>query len=337
MSAEAKPAVAMAAAPTAARPQLLGFVLVVLLMLGWGLHWPASKVALQEFHPLVQRGLALFFGGLGLLALARALGHSLKVRIDEIAPLALVTVFHVTGWHVLVAYGLSMMPAGRASIIGNTIPLWVLVIGFLALRQPLPRPRVLGIVLGVAGILVLIGPDLARLGSAPLGSVLMLVAAVCAGAGSVAMKAFTWKTPLTVLTGWSVLLGGVPLYLAAWVTGAGLLVPEPSWPAIIGVLYTIVVATIFCHWCWFKIVVLFPPAVGAAASFGVPIVGVFSSALLLGDPLGLQEIGALLLVLGGLALVFYLRPTRPPAERAPVEPTGDAPASPARIEAKDSV
>ncbi len=286
-------------------PRLLGLVLMAALILGWGMNWPATKVALNEMEPLMQRGIALAVGGIGLLVLARVLGFSLRVPAREFKPLAIVTVLYVTGWHVTTAYGISLMAAGRASIIGNTIPLWVAILGYWIMGEALTGRRIAGFLLGFIGLGVLFGPDIVQLGFAPLGSLLMLAAAILTSAGSVAMRYYSWRTPLTVLTGWSVLLGGIPLYIGAIVLQAGPTGSTVSLEAIAGLVYTIAIATIFGHWCWFKIMTLYSASVGSAAMFGVPIVGVISSALYLREPVGWPEIAALALVLAGIACVLF--------------------------------
>jgi drug/metabolite transporter (DMT)-like permease len=312
-----------AAAPAAGAPRwpVYGLVLMALMILSWGMNWPASKFALNEVEPLLQRTIALTAGGVGLLVLARIFGYSLRVPLREMRPLISVTLFHITGWHAASAYGLSLMPAGRASIIANTIPIWVTLLGIWLLREPLTWRRTIGLALGLGGLALLIGPDMATVGKAPLGALFMIAAAICAGAGTIGMKAYPWQTPLTVLAGWTVLIGGIPIYIAALLTGAGLTEVAQaaggiSIKAVAGLCYTVVMATIFCHWCWFKIVVLFPAPVAAISMFGVPVVGVLGSAALLGEPIGWFEIGALALVLAGIACVVYARrePAPPPAE-----------------------
>ena len=58
--------------------------------------------------------------------------------------------------------------------------------------------------------------------------------------------------------------------------------------------YVILVACLFGYWAWFSIVRLVPTAVASIAVLPVPLVGVMSSALALGEPIGWPEIGALL-------------------------------------------
>ena len=73
---------------------------------------------------------------------------------------------------------------------------------------------------------------------------------------------------------------------------------------------------IFCHWAWFRVVAILPAAVAAIGTLGVPIVGLLTSALVLGEPVGPSEIAALVLVLAGLGILLASL-TGPAAESLP--------------------
>ena len=275
------------------------------LMLGWGLNWPASKLALQEIPPLLMRSCTLMVGGLSLLLLAIAFGNKLSIARADWKPFIWMTLFTVTGWQTCMAFGVYLMPAGRASIIGNTVPIWVALLSVWILRERLTAYTAAGIVAGTAGLIVLIGPEIAVLGSAPLGSGLMLLAAIFVSSGAICMKLHSWQTSLTVLTGWALLFGGLPVIVAALITGQQLEVYPVSNAALLGLTYTILVATVFAQWAWFKIMTVFPVTVGASVTFVVPIVAVISSGLMLDEKLGWQEWTSLSLVLAGLFSVLF--------------------------------
>ena len=81
--------------------------------------------------------------------------------------------------------------------------------------------------------------------------------------------------------------------------GWWLLEPVPdlralSLPAALGLAYAVFVAMIFCQTAYFKLVSLLPAHVAAISVLAVPVVGVVSSAWLLGEPVGPAEAAALL-------------------------------------------
>jgi drug/metabolite transporter (DMT)-like permease len=235
----------------------------------------------------------------------------------------LAALFNITAWHLCSAYGLTLIPAGRGAIIAYTMPLWTVIFGRVLLGERIGRARLVALLLGLAGMAVLMAPDARALWAAPAGTLLMLAAAVGWAIGTVVTKASRWPIPTAALTGWQVVLGGIPIALGAGLraaTGAG---PAPaaqiatvSAGAILGTAYATHVGVIFCHWAWFRIVGILPAAAAAIGTLGIPIVGLFTSALVLGEPVGPAEVWALVLVGGGLAiLVWGLAPRA--AEPAP--------------------
>jgi len=68
---------------------------------------------------------------------------------------------------------------------------------------------------------------------------------------------------------------------------------------------------LFCHLSWFTVVKIFPASVASIGTLAIPIVGVFSSSLVLGEKLGYREVMAMILVVIALGIVL-IGPTRPP-------------------------
>jgi drug/metabolite transporter (DMT)-like permease len=64
---------------------------------------------------------------------------------------------------------------------------------------------------------------------------------------------------------------------------------------------------IYCHWAYFSLVRLVPAGIAAISTLAIPVVGVFSSALILSEPVGLNETAALVLVISALAIALFVR------------------------------
>ena len=65
---------------------------------------------------------------------------------------------------------------------------------------------------------------------------------------------------------------------------------------------------LFCHWAWFSVVGIFPASVAAISTLTIPVIGVLSSALVLGESFGVREGAALVLVLTAVGIVLLWRP-----------------------------
>ncbi len=304
------PDLAAARAAVSGRLAPSGIALLITLTFTWGLNWPMMKLALLEVPPWTFRTLCLLVGGTVLLGLARLGGGSAALPAGRLPLLVFVSLFNITGWHLFSAYGLINTGSGRAAIVAYTMPLWASLLSVFVLRARLTFAQILALGLGMGAMFLLLAEDLEVLGAAPLGTLLMLGAAVSWAIGTVLIKKFDWgQLPVTALTGWQQLLGGMPILIGWW-----MLEPWPdllglSLPSAIGLAYAVFVAMIFCHTAYFKLVSLLPAHVAAISVLAVPVVGVVSSALILAEPVGLPEAGALLLVVSGLFLL--VRSARP--------------------------
>ena len=299
------------AAPTAARTasrsdDRLGLLLIASITLFWGVNWPAMKLAVGEVPVWTFRTICLVAGGLGLLAICRLGRLKLAVPRAELAPLVLVAFFNITGWHLFSAFGLVYMPAGRASIVAFTMPLWAALLAVPLLQERLSWSTLAGLGVGMIGMAVLVIPDWQAIAAAPLGIVFMLLAALSWATGTVLLKRFRWSMPTSVLAGWQLLLGGLPVILGALLLDRGFDPMAVSGTAWAATLYAALIPMIYCHWAWFRVVGIYPAAVAAVGTLAIPVLGVLSSSLALGEPVGLDIVLSLVLVIAGLVLVLIL-------------------------------
>lgn len=268
------------------------------------------KFAVGELSPFTFRSFCVVVSGLGLMALAALTGERIAVPRTHWLPLLAVAALSVTGWHLFSAFSLVHMGGGRGAIVAYTMPVWAALFGAWYLGERLDRRRLASLALGMLGIGLLIGPDLIGLSRSPLGPLLMIGAAICWAGGIVVMKGESWPVGIMALTGWQLLLGGVPIVLA-WLV----LEPHPdlsrlSWGGALATLYAATVALIFCFAAHNKVVTLLPATAAAISTLAIPVVGLLSSAWLLGEPLGWREAAALLLVLAAMGLVLVPAPRR---------------------------
>jgi drug/metabolite transporter (DMT)-like permease len=291
-------------------------LILVPLTLCWGANWPAMFIALEEIPIWTFRTLCLALGGVGLLSIAAANGASLWIPRRELVPLLLCTLVNIVAWHLLSAAGLQLLPAGRASIIAFTMPLWAGLIAWPALGETPTLRNLAGLALGLAGIAALIVPEWENVVAAPYGVLLMIGAAISWAAGTVGLKYWRWTMPTAVVAGWQVLLGSVPVAIGMLIFERGFDFAAVDLRGWLALAYTILVAMLFCHWAWFKVVATFPAQLAAISTLAIPIVGVTSSSLLTGETVGIDVVIALACVLSGLVLVLFRPEKRVVAARA---------------------
>ena len=261
------------------------------------------KIGLTALPPFTFRASILPASGFLVLLAAAAAGQRIALPRAAWNPLLVSAFLNVTCWHVLTAFGLANMDAGRAAIVAYTMPLWIAVLARLFLAEPFDRRRMTALALGTLGIGALLYPDWARIGVRPQGPLFMIAAAFTWAGGTLWQKHAPQSTPLLTQTGWQLLVGGIPVVAAALIFDR----PEAmTWsPAIVGLLvYLVVIPTCLCYWAWYKVVALFPAQIAAIGMMMVPVVGVLSSIAVLGESFGLADLAALTLVTAAIALAL---------------------------------
>ncbi len=292
--------------PAAAVRSRLGLALIASITILWGFNWPVLKIAVSEMPVFTFRSISLASGIIGMFFLCWIEKKPIWLPRRDVLPCFLVAMATITGWNLASTLGLQHMAPGRASILAFTMPLWAALMAVPMLHEKMTRLRLLGLVLGLAGMALLIWPDRASLVLDPLGPIYMIGAAITWALGTVGLKMHRWSVPLTTITAWQFAFGTLPVVIGALIADRDVsfaAVDLRGWSAV---FYASIVCTVYCYWAWFRIVEIYPATVAAIATLGIPVVGVFSSAAVLGESVGLSEIGALALVVSALVVVLIL-------------------------------
>lgn len=283
-----------------------GLLLLTLITLFWGINWPAIKLSVDEVPVFAFRAICLATGAIGLFAIARGAGLSLKIPRQDFKWVIIASLGNITGWHLFSAAGVSLMLPGRASILAFTMPLWAAPLSALWIGEKLEPLRALGLAIGLAGLGALVIPDWQNLVAAPWGPIFMLLAAISWAFGIVSMKAHKFSMPTTTLVAWQMVIGGLPIFLGALLFNHDFNPGEVSALGLWALLYSAIVPMIFCHWAWFRVMAIYPAVVAAIGTLAIPVVGVISSALITDDPVGWTEILSLALIIAALFLVLVV-------------------------------
>jgi drug/metabolite transporter (DMT)-like permease len=296
-----------APAAEAARPSLASSItLVGVLGLTWGCNWPVLKIGVTALAPLTFRTTTLPFAALGLLAIAKLSGEHVRIPRAWWWRVAVLAFFNITLWNVLIVFGVQQVPAGRSAIIAYTLPIWSVLFALWLLHEPLSPRKVAGLVLGIAGMVVLLGEEAMNVRRAPVGTLLILGAAIAWGLGTVLLRRWAPPLPHSALTGWMMLLGWIPVAIAAPAFDPHLAsLGGMSGGALFAVLYNVFLSGAIANWAWFRMARTLPVAVSSLSSLLVPVIGVFSGMLFLGERPGASEFVALALVLASVACVMW--------------------------------
>jgi len=290
-----------------------GLFLVAVLTLVWGCNWPVLKLGVTELAPLTFRGATLPFAALGLLLAARLSGDSIRIPPEHWGKVLALALFNIAAWNGLILFGVQQMPAGRSAILAYTMPVWTVLFGMALLHEPLSRRKIIGLVLGMLGMAVLLGEDVRHITGSPMGTLFILAAAISWAFGTVLLRRWKPPVPQNTLTGWMMLIGWLPIAVCVPLFDEHPIssLAHMSGTAWFAVLYNIFLAGTVAHWAWFTMARTLPVAVSSLSSLPVPVVGVLSGILFLGERPGPSEYIALALVLASLSAVLFAPATKP--------------------------
>ena len=310
-------------AAAAGQPLARAFAPIAVLTLVWGCNWPILKIGVTELAPLTFRALTLPFAAAGLLFVAHLSGDGIRIPRAWWPRVAMLGLLNIAGWNAFVLFGVQQLPAGRSAILAYTMPLWATAIAAFALHEPLGKRKLIGLLLGVAGMGLLIGDELSTIQKSPFGVSMLLAAAVVWALGTVLLR--KWKPPLpqNTLTGWMMVVGWLPILVLAPFFDSrplGAELAELTARGWFAILYNIFLAGTVAHWAWFYLARTLPVAVSSLSSLPVPVVGVFAGILVLGETPGPQEWVALALVVVALFIVLYEPRRKRPATAVPLAP-----------------
>lgn len=282
----------------------LQLVLLVLLTLVWGLNWPVMKLGISDFPPLSFRALSILLG-LPVLALALVvLKVPFTVPRRHWAELLWLSATNMFVWHVCIILAVKTLSSGRAAILGYTMPIFSAVIGALVFSGALSRRGWLGVSAAALGVALLLWHELTGLAGRPAGVVLALVAAATWALGTQLLRRSRIGLPTLTLSFWmTVLTAGVMSLLA-------LLFEAPQWKppgsaAWGAIAYNAVLIFGFAHAAWFSLARGLPPVASTLSVMFIPVLGVFSGALWLGEVLHWQDHAAVALMVVAIASVLW--------------------------------
>jgi probable blue pigment (indigoidine) exporter len=282
----------------------LGLVVLAIASVGWGLNFPIMKHLLTEWPPLSSRGLCGIVGAAALALIALVRQQTLRVPRGMWLRLLLVSTLQLGGWVAFMGLALLWLSASEAAVLGISIPVWVAFLARPILGERLSLLRALSLTVSLAGIAVLIGGSGFEASVEKLPGILFALAgAVCVALGTVLTKHFPLAMPPLSLAAWQVGLGCLPIAII------GLAVEQPQLAALSSIgwasmLYLTLIQFCLCYVCWFAALERLPAATASIGTLLVPVVGVLAAAMMLHEPLGLREVAALAITLGGVAVAL---------------------------------
>ena len=277
--------------------------LLLLLSVIWGGSYVFIGVAVQELSPLVIVMARVIIAALALLPVLMIFGGGLPRDRDTWIGIAGMSVLNNIIPFLLIVSGQTMIASGLASVINATTPLFGVMFIALAGEERLVARKVIGILIGIAGVVILKGGTLLGAGNQSLGILLCLGAAASYGLGGLwARKRLKGIAPLSMATGQLLVSSAVMIVLAfafdhptTLLHASGL-----TWAAMLGLA---LLATSLAYIIFFRIVARSGPANVLLVTMMIPPSAIFMGYMVLGETLEPREIIGALIIIVALMII----------------------------------
>ena len=287
-------------------------MLLILLTLVWGLNWPVMKLGVTGFPPLTFRTLCMWLGLPLLWLFLRFKGTPLRIARVHWRELGVLTVFNMLFWHTLAILAIQTLSSGRAAILGYTMPVFSAVLGALWFGQRLGVRAWAGVAAAAGGVTLLLWHEVSAMAGKPEGVAMMLVAAATWALGTQLLRRTRIEAPTLAISFWMLVITTV------WMTVVALLFEADAWVAPTptvwaAIVYNAIGVFAFAQVVWLSLARDLPPIASTLSVMMIPVLGVFSGALWLGERLHWQDWAAVALVILAIAMVLW--PPRSTAAR----------------------
>ena len=280
---------------------------LLIVYIVWGSTYLGIRVAVQEgsgFPPMIMSATRVFAGSLILVALARFIQkQSLRLTKEEWVVLSVSGLALWWGGNGLVAIAEMTVPSGYAALIIACTPIWVAIIESVLDKKRPSVFLVISLLIGVAGIAVLNWPAIISGNLNDLrGLFLLIIAGLSWGAGSIYQKRKNIHTTPEISSAVQQFTGGIALLITSFIISEPTMNPVPSAWWAWG--YLIIFGSVIAFTSFVKALKLLPPNIVFTYAFVNPVVAVILGFFILGEPITPWTFAGATLVIIGVLGVF---------------------------------
>ena len=277
------------------RAILMGLAFAVM----WSSAFTSARIIVADASPLMALSARYLISGLIGVGVALALGQTWRLTPAQWRATIIFGVLQNAVYLGMNFVAMQTVQASLAAIIASTMPLLVGLATWLFLGEKLKPLGIAGLIAGVIGVAIIMGARISG-GVDLTGLLLCGVGVVALSAATLLVRGATSGGNFLMVVGLQMLVGCVALSIATLLFETPHI--SPSWPLALAFLYTCLVPGLLATVVWFWLVNRIGATRAATFHFLNPFFGVAIAWLLLGEPLGVQDIiGVAVIALGILA------------------------------------
>jgi len=280
----------------------LDWSLLILLSVLWGGAYFFAGVAVRELPPLTVVLARVFIATVTLLPLLWYFGYKLPSTLSDWYPFIGMGLLNNVIPFSLIFAGQTQITVGLSSIINAVTPLFTVIVMASFREEQLTAYRVIGVLLGIAGVAVLRGFEGSIDASQTLGIALCLAAALSYGfAGLWGRRHLGGMPPLKSAT-CQLMCSTVMMAILACLVDQPWRLDAPSLNTILSLLALAVFGTALAYIVFFKILIRAGASNVMLVTLLIPVTALFLGNVFLGEPIQFKEVlGALII---GTGLLF---------------------------------
>jgi drug/metabolite transporter (DMT)-like permease len=280
------------------------WLLLIGLSLLWGGSFFFAKIAVLELPPVTVALGRVAIAAAILLTLARATGVALPATLAAWRPYALMGLLNNVLPFTLLFWGQTHIPSGLAAILNATTPLFTVLVAHVATAdEKLNAARLAGLAAGLAGVVVMIGPDVLRdLGANVLAQLACLLAAISYAFAGVYGRRFRGEPALRVAAG-QLTASSIILALPVALIDQPWTLPLPSGKAIAALVALAALSTALGYLIFFRILSRAGATNVSLVTFLIPVSAILLGTLVLGEQLAARHFAGMAAIALGLAAI----------------------------------
>ena len=293
-------------ASTAPKMQSADWGIIGLLSLLWGGAFYFIEIGLRGFPPNTLVFLRMALAIPPMLIALKIAGNRLPTDRKSWTQLFVLGVINAALPFILFFWGQTKIESGLASVLNATTPLWgVITAHFLTRDEKATPARICGVLLGMAGIIVMVGSEaLGGMSGSVLGQIACLLATLCYAFAAVYARSLSQSTmtPLVVATG-QVITAAIIMLPVMLIVDQPWQLPTPGLDAWAGALALAIPSTAIAYIFYFRLIDRAGASNAMLVAFIMPVVAIILGVFALGESLQPRQIAGTALIICGLLAI----------------------------------
>jgi drug/metabolite transporter (DMT)-like permease len=283
---------------------LLAFAAIYVI---WGSTYLAIQVGIETLPPFLMAGTRFLLAGVPFYFYLRWRGHPAPSE-DHWMSAILLGGLMMFGGNGLVTWSEQFVPSSVAAVLIATVPLWMTLLDRVAYsRQPLGLAKVAGLLLGFAGVAILVAPSASDVDRVdPMGAAALILAALLWGIGSLHSRRVPVPDSPMMAAAMQMIGGGAILVVVGSSGGewGRLNLAEVSAASLLAMLYLVIFGSIVALSAYVFLLRVTAASAVSTYAFVNPVVAVWLGWTFAGERLGPRALVASALVISAVALIL---------------------------------